>query len=103
MEVLVDIKSGFCFGVRKVIELAEKELQAAGFLYCLGDIVHNDEEVARLSSLGMKVITRKEFFSLRDCKVLIRAHGEPPETYEYARHNGIELIEGTCPVVLGLQ
>lgn len=103
MDVIIDNRSGFCFGVRKVISLAEKELKKEGEFYCLGDIVHNENEVLRLQNLGLKVIDRQAFMKLSNCKVLIRAHGEPPETYEHAQKNNIELIEGTCPVVLMLQ
>ncbi len=103
MEVIIDNKSGFCFGVKKVISLAEEELKKNSTLYCLGDIVHNEEEINRLSKIGLKVIDKNEYLALNNCKVLIRAHGEPPETYEHARKNNIELIEGTCPVVLKLQ
>ncbi|MBN1116307.1 MAG: 4-hydroxy-3-methylbut-2-enyl diphosphate reductase [Bacteroidales bacterium] len=103
MQVIVDDKSGFCFGVKKAIELSEAELNKNSSLYCLGDIVHNEEEVDRLQKLGLKVIDREEFFSLRNATVLIRAHGEPPSTYNYAKKNKLTLIEGTCPVVLKLQ
>ncbi len=103
MKVKIDRRSGFCFGVKKVIGLAEEEISKNGTIYCLGDIVHNEAEVRRLENLGLKVIDRKQFFRLKDCKVLLRAHGEPPETYDYAHANNIEIIEGTCPVVLKLQ
>jgi len=103
MQVIIDIKSGFCFGVKNAIALAEKELKEGKPFYCLGDIVHNEEEVLRLEKLGMEVIDRNSFKNLSNCKVLIRAHGEPPETYAHAKENNIELIEGTCPVVLKLQ
>ncbi len=103
MEVIIEKKSGFCFGVRKAIRLAEEEVNKNGTLYCLGDIVHNENEVERLQKLGLKVVERDEFFQLKNCKVLIRAHGEPPQTYAYAKENNIELIDGTCPVVLKLQ
>lgn len=103
MKIEIDRKSGFCFGVINAINKAESELGNDGKLYCLGDIVHNDAEVARLKSLGMETITHEEFFRLRNCRVLIRAHGEPPETYRYALENQIELIDATCPVVLMLQ
>ena len=103
MEVIIDSGSGFCFGVKKAIELAEKELNENKTVYCLGDIVHNEQEVLRLEKIGMKVISREDFNYLNNCKVLIRAHGEPPETYELARKNNIELLEGTCPVVMKLQ
>ncbi len=103
MKVEIDRRSGFCFGVIKAIKSAESELQDAPQLYCLGDIVHNGEEVKRLEKMGLKSISKKEYFKLKDCKVLIRAHGEPPETYEHAEKNNIELIDATCPVVITLQ
>ncbi|MBN1985928.1 MAG: 4-hydroxy-3-methylbut-2-enyl diphosphate reductase [Prolixibacteraceae bacterium] len=103
MKVEIDRRSGFCFGVIKAIKSAESELQDAPQLYCLGDIVHNGEEVKRLEKMGLKSISKEEYFQLKDCKVLIRAHGEPPETYEYAEKNNIELIDATCPVVITLQ
>lgn len=103
MIVEIDKKSGFCFGVINAIRAAENELSNAESLYCLGDIVHNGKEVERLEKLGLKSISKEEYFTLKDCKVLIRAHGEPPETYDYAKQNNIELIDATCPVVLTLQ
>ena len=103
MEVIIDDKSGFCFGVRNAIDMAEEELKSGNPLYCLGDIVHNDQEVARLEQLGLQVIDKVKYFALSNCKVLIRAHGEPPETYAYADENNIQLLDGTCPVVLKLQ
>lgn len=103
MKVEIDKKSGFCFGVINAIRAAENELSNSEYLYCLGDIVHNGMEVERLEKLGLKSISKEEYFTLKDCKVLIRAHGEPPETYEYAQQNNIELIDATCPVVLTLQ
>ncbi|MBA7546877.1 4-hydroxy-3-methylbut-2-enyl diphosphate reductase [subsurface metagenome] len=103
MEIIIDKGSGFCFGVRRAISMAEKEASRTGELFCLGDIVHNTEEVKRLSKRGIEFITRDKYFTLSDCKVLIRAHGEPPETYEYAQNNNIQLIDATCPVVLKLQ
>ncbi len=103
MKVEIDKKSGFCFGVIKAIKSAESELENSNILYCLGDIVHNEKEVQRLEKMGLKSISKEEYFSLKNCKVLIRAHGEPPETYIYARSNNIELIDATCPVVLTLQ
>jgi 4-hydroxy-3-methylbut-2-enyl diphosphate reductase len=99
----IDKKSGFCFGVVNAIEKAEEELAKGETLYCLGDIVHNGQEVERLTALGMITITHEEFKSLRDVKVLLRAHGEPPSTYEIARKNNIELVDASCPVVLKLQ
>lgn len=98
----IDEKSGFCFGVVTAIRKAETEL-AAGPLFCLGDIVHNSNEVERLEKAGLKTITHEELASLRNVKVLLRAHGEPPSTYATASHNNIEIIDATCPVVLALQ
>lgn len=103
MRVEIDKRSGFCFGVIKAIKSAESELKHSDKLYCLGDIVHNGMEVERLEKMGLQSVSREEYYRLSDCKVLIRAHGEPPETYEYARKNNIELIDATCPVVLTLQ
>jgi 4-hydroxy-3-methylbut-2-enyl diphosphate reductase len=103
MKIEIDGKSGFCFGVIKAITKAEAELKNQENLYCLGDIVHNGKEVERLASLGLVTISREQYFRMRSCRVLIRAHGEPPETYEYARQNNIVLIDATCPVVLHLQ
>ena len=103
MRVEIDKRSGFCFGVIKAIKSAESELKNNDKLYCLGDIVHNGMEVERLEKIGLTSVSREEYYRLKDCKVLIRAHGEPPETYEYARNNNIELIDATCPVVLTLQ
>jgi len=103
MKVEIDNDSGFCFGVVTAIRKAEEELQKSGTLYCLGDIVHNSDEVQRLSSNGLKIITHSEMEKLHGVKVLLRAHGEPPSTYELARRNGIEIIDATCPVVLRLQ
>lgn len=103
MLVEIDHKSGFCFGVLNAIGKAEQTLDSEETLYSLGHIVHNELEVKRLQQLGLQTISHEEFFSLKDCKVLIRAHGEPPSTYEYARLNNITLIDATCPVVLKLQ
>jgi 4-hydroxy-3-methylbut-2-en-1-yl diphosphate reductase len=103
MNVTIDKNSGYCFGVEFAIQMAEDELDASEKLYCLGDIVHNSMEVARLNEKGLVIIGREELNNLRDCKVLIRAHGEPPETYETALKNNIELIDASCPVVLKLQ
>ena len=103
MIVEIDQKSGFCFGVLNAIGKAEETLIKEGMLYSLGHIVHNDLEVMRLQEIGLQTIDHDEFFKLKDCKVLIRAHGEPPTTYEYARQNNITLIDATCPVVLKLQ
>jgi len=101
--VEIDQKSGFCFGVLNAIGKAEETLEREDVLYSLGHIVHNELEVKRLEESGLKTISQEEFFHLKDCKVLIRAHGEPPSTYEYALQNNIQLIDATCPVVLKLQ
>lgn len=103
MKIEIDPNSGFCFGVVYAIKKAEEELASHGKLYCLGDIVHNNIEVERLKSLGLKTIGHEEFKKLKDCNVLIRAHGEPPETYRIAKENNITLLDATCPVVLRLQ
>lgn len=103
MNITIDQESGFCFGVVFAIQMAEAELDVSGTLYCLGDIVHNNMEVDRLTKKGLKIINHDQFRELKDCKVLIRAHGEPPETYETAIRNNIELIDASCPVVLKLQ
>jgi 4-hydroxy-3-methylbut-2-enyl diphosphate reductase len=103
MEVSIDKNSGYCFGVEFAIKMAEDEMENQEPLYCLGDIVHNDMEVKRLKEKGLVVIDRDQLQSLSNCKVLIRAHGEPPETYRLAIENNIELIDASCPVVLKLQ
>lgn len=103
MIVEIDQKSGFCFGVVNAIGKAEETLDTDEKLYSLGHIVHNELEVKRLQEIGLHTINHDEFFRLKDCKVLIRAHGEPPSTYEYARENNITLVDATCPVVLKLQ
>ena len=103
MMIEIDHGSGFCFGVTTAISKAEEELKKTGHLYCLGDIVHNSNEVARLEQNGLETITHEQLRDLHDVKVLLRAHGEPPETYEIARRNHIEIIDATCPVVLKLQ
>lgn len=103
LSVTVDDHSGFCFGVVYAIEMAEDILDEEGALYCLGDIVHNDEEVNRLQNKGLKIINHQELNSIHDAKVLIRAHGEPPSTYKLALENHLELIDASCPVVLKLQ
>ena len=102
-EVIIDSDAGFCFGVVSAINIAEKELAQFGKVYCLGDIVHNEEEVSRLSSLGLKVITHNDFEHLSGKRVFIRAHGEPPATYKRAKENNITIIDATCPIVLKLQ
>lgn len=99
----IDKNSGFCFGVVNAIEKAEEELNKGGTLYCLGDIVHNEQEVGRLAKMGLITINHDEFKKLRDVKVMLRAHGEPPFTYETAKKNNITLIDASCPVVLKLQ
>jgi 4-hydroxy-3-methylbut-2-en-1-yl diphosphate reductase len=103
MKVNIDKNSGYCFGVEYAITMAEEELQESQKLYCLGDIVHNDKEVKRLAQKGLTIIDREQLATIHDCKVLIRAHGEPPETYQIALQNNIELIDASCPVVLKLQ
>ena len=103
MKVTIDKNSGYCFGVEFAIKMAEDEMENIDQLYCLGDIVHNDMEVKRLSGKGLVVIDRDQLKDLKDCKVLIRAHGEPPETYRTAIENNIELIDASCPVVGELQ
>lgn len=103
LKVTIDSQSGFCFGVVYAIQMAEEILDEEGTLYCLGDIVHNDEEVSRLKAKGLKIISHQEFELLENTKVLIRAHGEPPETYKKAQERNIRLIDASCPVVLKLQ
>ena len=103
MKVTIDKYSGFCFGVVYAIEMAEAELSKTGKLYCLGDIVHNNMEVDRLNDMGLEIINHQDLDELKDCKVLIRAHGEPPETYHTAIKNNIQLLDASCPVVLKLQ
>ncbi|MDW7694190.1 4-hydroxy-3-methylbut-2-enyl diphosphate reductase [Flammeovirgaceae bacterium SG7u.111] len=103
MEVRIDEKSGYCFGVEYAIQMAESEMENSGKLYCLGDIVHNSMEVNRLHAKGLRIIDREELKNLTNCRVLIRAHGEPPETYRTAIENNIQLIDASCPVVLKLQ
>jgi 4-hydroxy-3-methylbut-2-enyl diphosphate reductase len=103
LDVTIDNKSGFCFGVEYAIEIAEDILKESGELYCLGDIVHNNMEVERLQKMGLKIIEHKDLKNMKDIKVLIRAHGEPPSTYKLAINNNITLIDASCPVVLKLQ
>lgn len=103
MQVTIDPGSGFCFGVVYAIQMAEDELDRTGKLFCLGDIVHNNMEVERLQAKGLKIIDHEDLKQLQNCKVLIRAHGEPPSTYKLAIENNIELIDASCPVVLKLQ
>ncbi|MBR0265034.1 MAG: 4-hydroxy-3-methylbut-2-enyl diphosphate reductase [Prevotella sp.] len=103
IQIEIDEGSGFCFGVTTAIKKAEEELAQGRPLYCLGDIVHNGMECDRLREMGLITINHDEMRELHDVKVLLRAHGEPPETYELARRNNIEIIDATCPVVLQLQ
>ncbi|MCE1197572.1 MAG: 4-hydroxy-3-methylbut-2-enyl diphosphate reductase [Marinilabiliales bacterium] len=103
MNIEVDKGSGFCFGVVEAIRMAEEQLAQNQLLYCLGDIVHNNSEVERLSRKGLVTISHEQFFSMHDTTVLLRAHGEPPEIYQHAEKNNIRLIDATCPVVLKLQ
>ena len=103
VQIEIDNGSGFCFGVTTAIQKAEEELAAGKTLYCLGDIVHNGMECERLKQLGLVTINHEEMSKLHGVKVLLRAHGEPPSTYEMARKNDIEIIDATCPVVLQLQ
>lgn len=103
MKIIIDDNAGFCFGVVKAIDVAERELNRTGRLHCLGDIVHNNAEVERLSSKGLQVISHSDLPTLQGNKVLIRAHGEPPETYRMAEQHHISLVDATCPIVLALQ
>lgn len=103
LSIEIDNGSGFCFGVTTAIQKAEEELAKGNVLYCLGDIVHNGMECERLRQMGLVTIDHDQMQQLHDVKVLLRAHGEPPETYELAQRNNIEIIDATCPVVLQLQ
>ena len=103
MVVEIDRKSGFCFGVQNAVEIAEMALLNGEKVFSLGPIVHNDKEVERLSTLGLVSIDHEQFRNLKNSKVLIRAHGEPPETYHIAERNNITIIEATCPIVKKLQ
>lgn len=103
LQVTIDQDSGFCFGVVYAIDMAESILEDEGYLYCLGDIVHNDEEVSRLKGKGLRIISHDDLLTIKNEKVLIRAHGEAPETYRIALENNITLIDASCPVVLKLQ
>lgn len=103
LQVTIDQDSGFCFGVVYAIDMAEEILEQEGYLYCLGDIVHNDEEVERLKAKGLRIIDHEALKELHNEKVLIRAHGEAPDTYRVALENNIMLIDASCPVVLKLQ
>ncbi len=103
LTVKIDDDSGFCFGVVEAINKAEKKLEQGVELYCLGDIVHNDEEINRLKKKGIKMINKKEFADLKNKTILFRAHGEPPETYETAKKNNIKVIDASCPIIKKLQ
>ena len=103
MTIEIDQGSGFCFGVTRAIGKAEEELSKGERLYCLGDIVHNGQECNRLLQLGLQTIDHQQFLQLQNEKVLLRAHGEPPSTYQQAKQNHINVIDATCPVVLHLQ
>ena len=103
MKIEIDQKSGFCFGVHNAVEIAEEALLDGETVYSLGSLMHNDMEMQRLSSLGLITIDHEQFRALKNCKVLIRAHGEPPETYKLALENNITIIEATCPIVRKLQ
>lgn len=103
MVVEIDNQSGFCFGVQNAVKIAEQALMKDEKVFSLGPIVHNDKEVDRLSTLGLVSINHEQFKTLKDCKVLIRAHGEPPETYQLAEENNLTIIEATCPIVKRLQ
>ncbi len=103
MKVEIEPGSGFCFGVENAVRIAEEALRDGEAVFCLGEIVHNDIEVLRLKELGLVTITYDEFEHMHDCKVLVRAHGEPPSTYEKARENNITIIDATCPIVHSMQ
>jgi 4-hydroxy-3-methylbut-2-enyl diphosphate reductase len=103
MQVVIDKNAGFCWGVVRAIEIAESELNASGKLYSLGEIIHNPVEVERLKEKGLVTISHDELKNVKDAKVLIRAHGEPPSTYEIAKKYGVEIVDATCPVVTKLQ
>ena len=103
MQVTIDHSAGFCKGVEHSVRIAEDELERGGTLFCLGEIIHNRQEVSRLSEKGLQIIDHDAFSRLKDVRVLIRAHGEPPETYRIARENNITLIDTTCRIVRTLQ
>ncbi len=103
MNVVIDHQSGFCFGVENAVDIAECELRTHGTLFCLGDIVHNEQEVDRLQKMGLRIISHETLKELHNTRVLIRAHGEPPATYELALKNNIELVDASCSIVLKLQ
>jgi len=101
--ITIDPQSGFCFGVTEAIEKAERALQANGELYCLGEIVHNDEEIARLEKAGMQTIAHKQLGKLKEKTILFRAHGEPPSSYQAALQNNNTIIDASCPIIKKLQ
>jgi len=103
LTVKIDNDSGFCFGVEFAIGMAEDILKTEKELFCLGDIVHNDMEISRLETMGLKIINNDDLNNIKNSKVLIRAHGEPPSTYKTAVKNNLTLIDASCPVVLKLQ
>lgn len=103
MEIEIEKQAGFCFGVTSAIKMSEKCLKDFGQLYCLGELVHNSMEINRLEKLGLKIIDVKDLEKLHNCRVMIRAHGEPPSTYALAKRNNIEIFDATCPIVLKLQ
>ncbi len=103
MEVLIEKEAGFCFGVVSAIQMCEDCLNKYGELYCLGELVHNSMEISRLEKLGLKIIDVKDLEKMHSCRVMIRAHGEPPSTYALAKENQIEIFDATCPIVLKLQ
>jgi 4-hydroxy-3-methylbut-2-enyl diphosphate reductase len=103
LKIEIDKESGFCYGVREAVSRAEEGVKKSRNFYCLGDIVHNSAEINRLEKLGLKNLSHEELDSLKEGQVLIRAHGEPPETYLAARENNLEIVDATCPIVLGLQ
>lgn len=103
MKITIDPSSGFCFGVKNAIELAENQLKIDNSLNCLGEIVHNPEEINRLKKEGLNNINHKDLKRIKNAKIFLRAHGEPPSTYELAKQNQLEIIDATCPIVLKLQ
>ena len=103
MQIELDRRAGFCFGVENAIKIAEKELRSGNIVYCLGQIVHNEMEIRRLEKLGLLTVNHDTYKKLKNARILIRAHGEPPETYRIARENNISLIDATCPIVAHLQ
>lgn len=103
MEIEIEKQAGFCFGVTSAIKMSERCLKDFGQLYCLGELVHNSMEINRLEKLGLKIIDVKDLENLHNCRVMIRAHGEPPSTYALAKRNNIEIFDATCPIVLKLQ